>query len=248
MSTPEAWLRLSLGFVWMLGVSITFLLVALLLLPWRILRVKACNIYGTLVGKPLVWIVGARTKLYNPERLNPKRPALYVSNHTSTIDMWLGMWICPMGGVGLAKKEISKVPGIGQLYLLSGHPMIDRSNREKAIATLSEVSRFVNRNRLSLWIWPEGTRSKDGALQPFKKGFAHMAIACGIPIVPIVVWNATAIWPRGPVRLSTGDLHVGVLEPIDTSNWTTDNIDNHVNELRDVFQSALAAGPPATQG
>jgi len=239
MSKPETLLRIGLAVLFMVVISAVFFSLMLFLLPWRHIRLKTCNVYGKINGRTLLWFSGARPVFHNRDRVDGQMPAIYVSNHASTLDMWMGMWVCPIGGGGLAKKEITRVPGLGQLYLLSGHPMIDRSNRERAIATLQEMADFMKKYRLGLWMWPEGTRSKDGRLQPFKKGFAHAAIATGMPIVPIVAHNAAYIWGRGELRFRTADLHIEVLEAVDTTDWRSETIDAHVAEVRDIFLARL---------
>ena len=83
------------------------------------------------------------------------------------------------------QKTIGIYSFFGQIYWLSGHLLIDRSNRESAIASIKEVTQIVHKNLLSLWIWPEGTRARDGRLTPFKKGFVHLALDTKLPIVPI---------------------------------------------------------------
>ena len=177
MSSFESWVRISIAGLCMFIASILFFALMIPLLPWRLARIYCCNVYGSIAGRTMVWASGAKPIFHHRDKVYTQKPAIYISNHSSTLDMWVGMWVCPMGGCGLAKREIRVVPGVGQLYLLSGHPMIDRSNRERAIATMEDVARFIKKHRLSLWLWPEGTRSRDGTLQPFKKGFVHAALA-----------------------------------------------------------------------
>ena len=246
MSRLESWIRISIAGLCMALTSAIFFVLMVPLLPWRVLRIKCCNVYGTVAGMTMVWASGARPIFHNRDRVDAQKPAIFISNHTSTLDMWVGMWVCPMGGCGLAKREIRFVPGVGQLYLLSGHPMIDRSNRESAIATLSEVAAFVKTNRLSFWMWPEGTRSKDGQIQEFKKGFVHAALATGLPIVPVVVHNAAKIFPRGVLKFNPGPLDIEILKAIPTQDWGAETIDKHVACVRDVFVERLATGPPVS--
>jgi 1-acyl-sn-glycerol-3-phosphate acyltransferase len=244
MSSIESWLRISVAGLLMAVTSALFFVLMMPLLPWRVLRIKCCNIYGSIAGRIMVWPTGARPIFHNRDKLDAQKPAIFLSNHSSTLDMWVGMWVCPMGGCGLAKKEIRFVPGVGQLYLLSGHPMIDRSNRERAIATLSEVAHFIKKNKLSFWMWPEGTRSKDGQLQEFKKGFAHAALATGLPIVPVVIHNAAKIFPRGKLKFNPGPLDIEILSAIPTTKWQLEHLDEHVASVRRVFLERLEAGPP----
>ena len=245
MSKFESVLRVFLAGLVMLAASILFFALMVPLLPWRVARIHGCNVYGSIAGKVMVWASGAQMIFHDRNKLNEQKPAILLSNHSSTLDMWIGMWVCPMGGCGLAKKEIRLVPGVGQLYMLSGHPLIDRSNRERAIATMDNVARFVVKNGLSLWIWPEGTRSRDGQLQAFKKGFVHAALATKLPILPVVVHNAAKVWPRGPLRFNPGPVHVEVLDSVPTTDWTADNIDAQVAQIRSIFEERLDAGPPS---
>jgi len=244
VSKFESLLRVFIAGLLMLCLSVIFFALMIPLLPWRLLRISCCNVYGKVVGKSMAWASGADITFHDRAKVDVQRPAIFVSNHASTLDMWLGMWVCPMGGCGLAKKEIRYVPGIGQLYLLSGHPMIDRSNRERAISTMNNVASFVVKNSLSLWVWPEGTRSRDGSLQPFKKGFAHAALSTRLPIVPVVVHNAAKVWPRGPLKFQPGPVDIEVLDAVATGDWAVDTIDQHVDEIRGIFVDRLAKGPP----
>lgn len=244
VSKLESLLRLFIAGLLMVCLSVTFFALMIPLLPWRLLRISCCNVYGSIVGKSMAWASGADIIFHDRAKVNAQRPAIFISNHSSTLDMWLGMWVCPMRGCGLAKKEIRYVPGVGQLYLLSGHPLIDRSNRERAIATMNEVAAFMVKNQLSLWVWPEGTRSRDGLLQPFKKGFVHAALSTQLPIVPVVVHNAAKVWPRGPIKFQPGPVDIEVLDAVSTAGWSVDNVDQHVSEIREIFLDRLAAGPP----
>ena len=90
------------------------------------------------------------------QRLEEMGPVLVVCNHTSTVDMWIGMWLNPVGGCGVAKQEILRIPFFGFIYWLTGHLLIDRSNREKSIQSMNEVGQFVRENGLGIWMWPEG--------------------------------------------------------------------------------------------
>ena len=245
MSKAESLVRVFVAGLFMCVVSIVFIGLMIPLLPWRVLRIKACNVYGSVVGKTMVLAAGAQMVFHDRPKVDSQKPAILVSNHTSTLDMWIGMWVCPMGGCGLAKKEIRVVPGVGQLYMLSGHPLIDRSNRERAVATMNEVADFVVKNGLSLWLWPEGTRSRDGELQPFKKGFVHAALATQLPVIPVVVHNAASVWPRGPLRFNPGPVHVEVMDAVDTSEWSLETLDAHVDQVRSIFADKLSLGPPA---
>ena len=236
----STWLRAVVGFLLLSIITIPYIVFAALLFPWRGLRIRTGNIYGKIIGPLMCLLSGARVIVQDRERLNDSKPAIYIMNHTSQLDVLVGMWLCPIGGCGIAKQEIRRIPFFGAAYILSGHLLIDRTNREKSIASLIAVGHTVARHGLSVWIWPEGTRSPNGRLQRFKKGFAHMAVATGLPIVPVVIHDAHLRWPKHVLRLYPGDVHVDVLTPIDTTDWSTDTIDTHINDVHEVFIAALA--------
>jgi 1-acyl-sn-glycerol-3-phosphate acyltransferase len=173
------------------------------------------------------------------KRLDTMGPVLVVCNHTSTVDMWIGMWLNPVGACGVAKREILRIPFFGLIYWLTGHLLLDRSNLQKSIKSMAEIGRFVRQNKLGVWMWPEGSRSREGALKPFKKGFVHMAIATGLPVLPIVSHDADRMWPGGSFKIRPGDLQMEVLPPIDTSEWTKEQASEHVSEVRSIIRAAL---------
>jgi 1-acyl-sn-glycerol-3-phosphate acyltransferase len=240
------WLRLVTGFLVIVLVALPMFPLMFLVLPSRVMRIRIGNLYGKIVGWTVARIAGARPQFSNRSALLPDPPAIYISNHTSTLDIFLGMWLCPMGGCGIAKREITRVPVFGALYWLSGHLLIDRTNRESAIAALAGTAEIVRKHGLSIWMWPEGTRSPDGRLQAFKKGFAHLAIATGLPIKPVVVHDAQNIWPARSTELIPGALRIDVLPLVDTTGWSLDNLDANVELVHDMMARAL--GKATTPG
>lgn len=235
----SAALRFSVGSINMAVASLVCTVVSIPLIPWRRARVLVGNFYGAWVGYTCARLAGARLHFKHRERLDGSAPAIYVMNHASILDIWLGMWLCPVGGVGTAKKELVRVPFFGQFYWLSGHLLLDRANRGSAIAAMDKVAALVKKHRMSVWIWPEGTRSLDGRLLPLKKGFAHMALATRLPVVPVVVHDAHKVWPNKTARLIPGDVTIEVLEPISTTDWTVEHLDEHIAEVHSAFRSVL---------
>jgi lysophosphatidate acyltransferase len=220
--------------------SILFLVGCVVLLPWRVGRIFVANAYGKVVGRTIIGIAGVTPKIAHAERLNGSMPAIYVANHASTLDLFLGIWMCPFGACGVMKKEITRVPFLGQVAFLSGHLLIDRQNSASAVATLAEAARLVKKHHLGIWIMPEGTRSKDGRLLPFKKGFVHLAIQAGIPVVPVVVHGAHKNWVKGQLlRYTPMTLDIDVLPPVDTSQWKEETAGDHANAVHELFVQAL---------
>ena len=214
---------------------------ALPLLPWRVLRIKLHNFYGKVIGLGVVRLAGVRPAVRGAARLAGSMPAIYVANHSSNLDFFLCIWMCPYGGCGVVKKQFVYLPFFGWLYLLSGHLRISRTDRSQAIAALEDTARLVRKHRLGVWIMPEGSRSRDARLQPFKKGFVHMAISTGLPVVPVVIHGGHRMWPPRRWRPDRGGtLAIDVLPAIDTTGWKVETGDEHARLVRDQMAAALA--------
>lgn len=231
--------RMVAGFLLVAVTCTLWLVVAVVLLPWRVLRIKLCNYYGKSVGWAITRLAGARPEIRNEERLDGSFPAIYVANHTSTLDAFISIWLCPVGGCGVMKKEVWKIPFFGLLYLLSGHLRIDRGRHAKAVAALADVAKLVRAHRLGIWIMPEGTRSRTGRLRPFKSGFVHLAIATGLPVVPVALHGVHRIWEHGTFRFVPQKLDIEVLRPVDTSGWRAETAQAHADEVHDLLAAAL---------
>lgn len=215
------------------------MVILILLLPSRPWRIRSCNYWGKVVGRIEMWISGCPMTITGWEHLDSTRPAIYISNHTSPMDAFLAMFLSPVGTCGVVKKGIIYYPFFGQMYLLSGHLRIDRRNREAAIKSMAGLAEDVKSHALSIFIWPEGTRSRDGRLGVFKKGIVHMALATGLPIVPIVVTGAHKAWEKGGMKIAPVPIDIRVLPAIDTSSWTRETLDQHVYELWSTYRAAL---------
>tara|TARA_B100001250_G_scaffold91310_1_gene75938 strand:+ start:70 stop:681 length:612 start_codon:yes stop_codon:yes gene_type:complete len=201
--------------------------------------VRIGNLCGKIIGPVIARIVGAKVVNPDAEKLSNSTPAIFVTNHSSALDVFISMGLCPYGGCGVGKKEILRIPFFGQAYWLAGHLLIDRGNNSKAIDSMAKLSNFVKTKNLSIWIWPEGTRSLDGKLIPFKKGFVHLALATGLPIVPVVLHGAHKVWPAKTMEFYPGEVRVEVLDSIKTDNWSKENLDKHVEEVRGIMAKAL---------
>ena len=239
MNTLFSLLRLGIGLVYMAIAVLIFAALCTILLPWRSARIRVCNIFGHITGRFILWLAGATVHGADLAKLQAVYPAIYVSNHTSALDIFLGIWLGPVGVCGVAKKEVVWYPFFGQLYALSGHLLIDRQNRENAIAALKRAAEDVKRYHLAIWMWPEGTRARDGRLQPFKKGFAHLALATGLPVVPIVVSGAHRAWQKNSMHIHPTDIRVQVMDPIPTTGWSNETLERNIEEVHAVFASAL---------
>ncbi|HDL7412723.1 TPA: 1-acylglycerol-3-phosphate O-acyltransferase, partial [Yersinia enterocolitica] len=112
---------------------------------------------------------------------------IYIANHQNNYDMVTMSNVVQSGTVTVGKKSLLWIPLFGPLYWLTGNLLIDRDNRAKAHGTIAQVVEQVKKKNVSIWMFPEGTRSRGRGLLPFKTGAFHAAIAAGVPIVPICV-------------------------------------------------------------
>jgi 1-acyl-sn-glycerol-3-phosphate acyltransferase len=220
-------------------VSLAFVPIFLILLPSRRLRILASNVYGKLIGRVMAVFARATLPAGVEGDMRAAQPAIYVANHASYLDIYLGVWSAPFGTLATAKKETVFVPFFGQLYALSGNVLIDRANRRDAASALRETIDLLKRYRTSVWIWPEGTRSADGRLLPFKRGFAHVALATRLPVVPVVLTGTHRCWPKGRIVTHASSIRLRVLDPIPTTSWSAETIDHHVAEVHARFAAAL---------
>jgi putative phosphoserine phosphatase/1-acylglycerol-3-phosphate O-acyltransferase len=170
------------------------------------------------------------------------RPAVFVFNHQSGVDPILLCALLRGGFTGIAKQEIRRHPVLGPAFAFADTVFIDRGDREQAVGAL-EAAVATLRKGLAVAIAPEGTRSRGGSLGPFKKGGFRLAMAAGVPIVPIVLHDAWRVLPRDAWVMTAAIVHVTVLAPMPTAEWTLAELDARIAGVRERMAAALASGP-----
>ncbi len=166
--------------------------------------------------------------------IDAQRPYIYMPNHQSNFDIPVLLGHLTVQFRWLAKMELFKVPIFGHAMRKAGYISIDRNDRESAIRSLQAAAEKI-KNGISVLIFPEGTRSRDGQIQPFKKGGFVMAIDSGVPIVPVVISGARAIMTKGKFRVNPGQIRLRVHKPIDTSTYTHDTKEALMARVRRVI-------------
>ena len=142
----------------------------------------------------------------------------------------------------VAKKELASFPVMGPLFKVADVAFVDRGDTAKAIEALDSVTEKL-RSGISVAISPEGTRSVTPSIGRFKKGGFRMAMAAGVPIVPVVVRNAGELMWRDSQIARPGTIDVVVHPPIDVSGWNVDELDKRVAEVRQLFVDTLEEWP-----
>lgn len=172
------------------------------------------------------------------------RPAVVLFNHQSELDPIVLANVLGGGFTGIVKKELASNPVFGPLVRVFDVTFIDRQNTEKAKEQLKPVVDTL-RSGLSVIISPEGTRSLSPSLGPFKKGAFHIAMAAGVPVLPIVIRNAGEMYWKNAKTIMPGRIDVAVLEPIDVRGWTVEDLDERVAQLRQRYVDLLENWPRA---
>jgi len=177
-------------------------------------------------------------RLSGRERTDPDQSYVIMSNHQSHFDVlaFYSSWGRQFRWV--IKQELRHAPGLGWGCAAVGHIFIDRSNRERAIASLS-AARPVLTNGVSVMFFPEGSRSRDGRMRPFKKGGFMMALDLGLPILPVSISGSRHVLPSRKMQISPGRIRITVHEPIDVSEYGLERRDELMADVRDKIASGL---------
>ncbi|BFZ60319.1 1-acylglycerol-3-phosphate O-acyltransferase [Saitoella coloradoensis] len=173
--------------------------------------------------------------------LNGTRPAVFLSNHQTSLDVLMLAATFPKHCSVTAKKQLKHAPFLGWFMSLSGTVFIDRANRNNALASFASAVKTMKDKKQSVWIFPEGTRSNSDKpeMLPFKKGAFHLAIQAQVPIVPVVVQNYAHVFHGKTQTFESGDVQVKVLDPIPTEGLTAADVDRLVLETRDKMAAVL---------
>ena len=165
----------------------------------------------------ICFAAGARVRLHGAEHADPSRGVVYASNHVSWFDIFAMASVLPRYTF-VAKDELRRIPIFGWGAEGAGVVFLERDNRKSAFESYQRVAEKI-RHGLSVVVCPEGTRGNSYALRPFKKGPFVLAIAAGAPVVPVVVYGAREVQPRGSFRIHSGTIHVHLLEPVPTEGY-----------------------------
>lgn len=166
------------------------------------------------------------------------QPAIYIGNHQNNYDMVTIAGMVPERTVSVGKRSLIWIPFFGLVYWATGNIFIHREKRSSAISTMNKVGEIIREKQISIWMFPEGTRSRGRGLLPFKTGAFHTAIAAGVPIVPVVcsdLHNKVDLnrWNNGVVICET-------LAPIDTSGYSRENIKELIEKCQTIMANKLA--------
>jgi len=214
---------------------------------------------GALVGFPWTWITGSADGLYaiamwiarnglrlagvriqvEGTRIDPAATYIFMCNHVSNLDPPILIPALPRRTSVLVKKELFQVPILGRAMRLGELVAVDRRNREAALNSMRQAEEVMGRG-LNMTVFPEGTRSRDGRMLPFKKGPFYLAMDSGVPIVPVTILGSDSLMPKGSPLIHSGTVRLVFHEPISPKQFS-DN-EQLISAIRGAIASAL---PPA---
>ena len=175
------------------------------------------------------------------EHAEGEAPRIFLANHLSTLDIWVMVPVLPVTTRFVSKRTIFWIPVLGQAMAVAGFIAIDRKDRSSAIRSLGRAVDTI-RQGASIILFPEGTRSRNGKLAPFKRGSFHLALDAGVPIVPVAISGTYDVVRPRSIVVRPGPVHVTFAPPVDVTAYAG-NLDGLMTRVR----SDIAALLPADQ-
>lgn len=192
-------------------------------------------------ARVLLRAAGVRVVIENEASIDPDVPQILVANHVSWFDVLALAAYTPGRYVFVAKKEVRKVPLFGRAVEGCGHIYIDRKDHQRALTSMEDVKKALEKERPTIIMFPEGTRSETGELQRFKKGAFVLAIQTGAEIVPTGILGSRHVMPKHSFLIRSGTITVRFGAPIPIRSVTMEGRDELLLESRQAVERLLAA-------
>ena len=193
-------------------------------------------------SRTLLRASGSTLRVHDFDRVDWSRPYVVVCNHTGAFEILALAVTIPVRYRFVAKKELEKVPVFGPAWKMAGHVSLDRSDRDRAVESLREAAHNLRKEGGVVVIFPEGTRSRDGQLGPFKKGAFMLAIEAQASILPTVVVGSSDITPPGVIRVTRGHLDLYFGDPIPVTDFTPERTEELIAIVHDRMSGMLIQG------
>ncbi len=187
---------------------------------------KSYHLLAKIFSYGIFKIAGIKLKTVGLDNFNHDAVYIFVSNHSSLFDIPALQFSIP-NKIGIVfKKELAKIPLFGWQLKLGPYIMIDRQNPEKALKSIKEARQKMIKKRISAVVFPEGTRSRTGEIQQFKRGAFYLAVKSGFPIIPVSISGTFELLPKGKFDIKGGTVFIHFDKPI-----TTETIKTRTDEL-----------------
>jgi 1-acyl-sn-glycerol-3-phosphate acyltransferase len=223
-----------------IGVYSVFICIYVLLLSLFDRDGKLIHFYATVPWvKVILWVCGVKVKVKGLENVDPDLPRIYMSNHQSYFDIFAFFAGLPIDFKYILKKELMRIPLFGIAARRGRHISIDRGNPRKAFESVQKAAEKI-KSGYSVLIFPEGTRSPDGHIQPFKWGGFRLAIQSGCDIVPLAISNSHNIAAKGSLKVNKGVIAINIGKPISIKDYTKKDIDKLLVRVREAVVAKLS--------
>lgn len=193
-------------------------------------------LFAHLFGR-MHWVLGIQLEIRIPEQIRVGGPFVYVANHQNTYDIFTVSRSLLPGTVTIGKKSLKWIPFFGQLYWLAGNILIDRKNSSRAHGTISTAVAAIKHKQLSIWMFPEGTRSYGKGLLPFKTGAFHTALQAGVPIIPVCMSTTKNIKLN---RWNNGRVLIEMMPPIAVENYAEGGIRQLISDVHEQMSTKIS--------
>ncbi len=190
----------------------------------------------------MLWAASTRVEVYGLEHVLRDRPQVFMSNHESNLDTFVLLLSLPASIRFVAKMELSRIPLFAQAMKAAGHVFIDRGERAAAMKSMRAAGRRMEAENLSLGLYPEGTRSRTGALGEFRRGTFVLAIETQEPIIPVAIQGSRNILTPGSPRIRGGLVSLRVGPQIQTAGLTAEDREPLLLEVRAAVERLLDQG------
>jgi len=210
-------------------------------------RRRGVNFFTSTFSQMLLATTGVQLNVIGQENLTAQRPAVFIFNHRNQVDPVITGALVRDNWTAVGKKELARDPIMGTIGKAMDAAFIDRDDPVAAVESLHQIEELAKKG-LSVVIAPEGTRMDTTEVGPFKKGAFRIAMAVGIPIVPIVIRNAELVAARNSTTINPGTVDVAVFPPIPVNDWTVDTLPERMAEIRQLYLDTLSNWPSGELG
>jgi 1-acyl-sn-glycerol-3-phosphate acyltransferase len=222
------------------GFIAVFIVVFYPLLPRREYSVFSI---AQLWGRIMLFLTSVKVEVQGRENLSYGRSQIFMSNHQSGFDIFVLLAYTPHYFAWIAKKELLRIPFFGLALRRLGAIEIDRQNVVRAMRSIDDAARIIREGK-SVMTFPEGTRSRDGHIQPFKKGVFHLALKSGVPIVPITLIGTREIMPKKSLRVTPGHVTLIIHPPVRVTDYSEATVEELIARVKKHVVEAYYARRP----
>lgn len=222
-------------FVWSCIVMATLVLGFLALITYPFDRKgRVVHHYARLWGTVALLANRVKVKIEGMENLNGEGPYVFMSNHQGSYDIFALLGHLPYQFKWLAKKELFSIPFFGWTMAAAGYISIDREGTRETVEAMNVAAQKI-RDGMSVVIFPEGSRSPDGSIQPFKKGGFTLAVKSKVPVVPIAISGSRNIMPKDKLTTAAGEIRMFVDHPIETQHCSSKDRELLMKKVRETI-------------